>query len=379
MKFCYFTPVPWPRLDARPERWPFPNSSFDAAQCVDLFADSVELLVHAEACGFDWVGVGEDHMTAYGLTPNPNLFLAAVASQTRRVRLAVLGAPVPILNPLRVAEELAMLDVMSSGRVIAGLIRGVPQNYAAYNIDPGESRGRFAEATDLIVRAWTDDRVFSWEGAHYRFPCVSLWPRPVQRPHPPLLFSANSTESAVSGARRRAMIGAIHMYNRDALRRVGEAVDAYRAAAVEQGWHPGPDRFVIGLQTCIAQTDAEARAALSPAIDYQYGKLSGTYNAEKRRIAAEQPGYGLSPTEESPPSLDERIGLGIALCGSPDTVVRQIEALRSQLGVGVICLHMQVGNLPLPVVRRGMELFAKHVAPAFRPPDHARPKAGAVS
>jgi alkanesulfonate monooxygenase SsuD/methylene tetrahydromethanopterin reductase-like flavin-dependent oxidoreductase (luciferase family) len=364
MRFCYFTPVPWPNLSARPEHWPFPNREFDAHRCATLFRDSLDLLIEAEACGFDWVGVGEDHMTAYGLTPNPLLFLSAVAAQTSRVGLAILGAPLPLLNPIRVAEECAMLDVMSKGRLIAGFIRGVPQNYAAYNIDPNESRARFAEANDLIHKAWTSTETFAWEGEHYAFPTVSIWPRPLQQPHPPVLYSANSTTSATFGATKRAMIGAIHLYNRDAIDRVGEAIEAYRVQAASDGWTPDPDRFVLGLQTCIANTDEEAFATLEPAIDYQYTVLSGTYNAEKRRIAAQKPGYGLSPTEERPPTLAERIERGIALCGSPDTVNTQIAALEQRLGVGTICMHMQVGNIATDSIRRSMVLFKDHVRPA---------------
>lgn len=368
MQFCYFTPVPWPDLSSRPARWPFPNNSFEAGRCVDLYRQSIGLLIEAEACGFDWVGIGEDHMTAYGLTPNPGLFLAAVATQTSRVKLAILGAPLPLLNPIRVAEECAMLDVMSNGRLVAGFIRGVPQNYAAYHVEPNESRSRFSEAHDLIVKAWTSDDVFAWDGAHYTFPTVSIWPRPVQQPHPPLLYSANSTTSAAFGAMKRAMIGAIHLYNLDAIDRVAEAIDAYRARAAEDGFEPGPDRFVVGLQTCIAESDREAQATLGPALDYQYNVLSGTYNAQKRKIAAEKPGYGLSPTEEEPPTLHERIERGMVLCGSPDTVVEQVRALEARLGVGTVCLHMQVGNMDESSIRRSMRLFGEHVGPACRVP-----------
>lgn len=365
VRFCCFTPVPWPHLSCRPDSWPFPNTAFDASSCRACYDDAVEQLVRAEACGFDWVGMGEDHMTAYGLTPNPLLLLAVVAARTTRVRLAVMGCPVPLLNPVRVAEELAMLDVISGGRVVAGLIRGVPQNYKAYNVNPAESRARFGEAVDLIIRAWTERGVFAWESEHYAFPTVSIWPRPVQEPHPTVLCSANSVTSAEAAAGRRFLIGAIHLYNRDALDRVAEAIAAYRARAAVDGWKPPAETFLVGLQTCIAPTDQEAHDLLRPALDYQYGVLSGTFDAEKRRIAATTPGYGLSPTEESPPTLDERLDAGIVLCGSPETVTDQVRAIEAHLGVGVISMHMQVGTMPPGAVLRGMELFRDGVRPAF--------------
>jgi alkanesulfonate monooxygenase SsuD/methylene tetrahydromethanopterin reductase-like flavin-dependent oxidoreductase (luciferase family) len=305
-------------------------------------------------------------MTAWSLTPNPNLIISIVGYLTTKVKLAVLGLPLPLLNPIRVAEECAMLDVMSGGRLIVGFIRGFPQNYAAYNIEPNESRERFEEATQLIIKAWTEPEIFSWRGSYYHFPTVSLWPVPLQKPYPPLVYSANSTISAVIGARQRTMIGTIHLYSRSALQMLNEAISAYKSQARNDGWEPSPDRFLIGLQTCIAETDSEALHLLGPALDYQFNVLSGTYNAQKREIARTKPGYGVAPVEENPPSLAERLAHGMVLCGSPDTVVKQIEMLRDCLGVGIIIMHFQVGNIDDKAVRVGMQLFRDHVLPRFR-------------
>lgn len=365
MEFCCFTPVPWPHLAERPASWPFPNSAFDSERGAACFDAAVEQLVFAEECGFDWVGVGEDHMTAYGLAPNPIMLLSVVAAQTKRIKLATMGCPLPLLNPVRVAEELAMLDVLSRGRVIAGLIRGVPQNYAAYGMDPAESRERFDEALELVQKCWTHPETFAWESTHYSFPSVSMWPTPYSAPHPPLLISANSTTSAELGARLRSRIGAIHLYNRNAIDRVAEAYDAYRRVAADAGWVPGSEMFLIGLPTCVAETDARAKELLAQALDYQFGVLSGTYNEQKRRIAQSTPGYGLSPTEEDPPGIDERLEQGLVLCGSPDTVAEQIRFLQERLGCGVISMHLQVGNMPHRAVMDGMRLFCDEIRPRF--------------
>ena len=370
MQFCCFSPVPWPSLSTRPRAWPFPNDAFDPERGNQIYQQAVDQLVYAESCGFDWVGVGEDHMTAYALTPNPLLILSVVAARTQRVKLAVLGAPLPLLNPIRVAEEMAMLDVLSGGRLIAGFVRGVPQNYAAYNMNPGESRARFAEADDLIRRIWTQRGPFEWSSAHYAFPKVSVWPTPMQQPHPPIVYSANSETSARYGAERRSQIGAIHLYSLDALDRIAASIRAYRDVAEQEGWTPDPDRFVIGLQTCIADSDSEAQDLLGPALDYQFGVLSGTFDKEKRRIASQEPGYGYSPVEERPPTLAQRLEHNMLLCGSPATVAGQIEHLRDRLGIGVISTHFQVGTMPDANVRRGMELFAEKIRPQF---PHAAP------
>lgn len=365
MKFCFFNPIPWPDLSRRPDRWPFPTDEFDPERCERLYRENIDQLVFAEECGFDWIGVGEDHMTAYGVVPNPLLILSVVAQRTKKVRLAVLGCPLPLLNPIRVAEELAMVDVLSNGRLIAGFIRGVPQNYAAYNVPPAESRGRFAEADALIRKAWTERDIFAWKGEFYDFPTVSIWPRPVQQPHPTVLYSANSETSAVFAAERQALIGAIHLYSRDAMDAVARSAAAYRARSQELGHTPVPEHLLVGFSTCIAESDAQARDLLGPALDYQYNVLSGTYNAEKRRIAAQEPGYGFSPVEEHPPTLDERIERGMVLCGSPKTVIEQIHAARERVGLGVISMHMQVGNMANDDVLSSMRWFHKGVREAF--------------
>jgi alkanesulfonate monooxygenase SsuD/methylene tetrahydromethanopterin reductase-like flavin-dependent oxidoreductase (luciferase family) len=366
MKFCYFSSVPWPFLDARPPQWPFPNSAFDPARGCDVIHSQLALFAFAEECGFDWVAIGEDHMSAYSLVPDPCTFVGALCRCTSSVKLAILGLPIPLLNPVRVAEQCALLDLMSGGRLIAGFIRGVPQSYAAYNVEPDESKERFSEAAALIVKAWTSDAPFSWSGRFYQFPTISIWPTPLQRPHPPLVYSANSVESAIAGAKAKAAIGTIHLYSRNALELVSKAIAAYKEQATADGWSTTPDSFLIGLPTCIADSDTEAQCLMNPALNYQFGVLSGTYDAKKRDIARTKPGYGYSPVEENPPTLEERIDRSLVLCGSPSTVVNQLQQLTTSLGVGVVSMQFQVGNLPATVVRRGMQLFHDHVRPAFR-------------
>ena len=130
------------------------------------------------------------------------MVMAGALSQiVRRVKIAVLGPTLPILNPVRVAEEFAMLDTMSGGRVVAGMMRGTPNEYVTYNINPAESRERFAEALHLIRRAWTETRPFGWLGRYYQYRTISIWPRPVQQPHPPLYMSGSSPEAWEFAAR----------------------------------------------------------------------------------------------------------------------------------------------------------------------------------
>src|SRR5262249_23934447 len=140
-------------------------------------------------------------------TPNPTILAGALTQRVRRATIALLGPTVPILNPVRVAEEVAMLDNLTGGRVVAGMLRGTSNEYATYNVNPAESRERFEEAMELIVNAWTQPQPFGWQGRYYEFRSVSIWPRPVQQPHPPIFMSGSSPESGELAARRRVGLG----------------------------------------------------------------------------------------------------------------------------------------------------------------------------
>ncbi|MGH7551996.1 MAG: LLM class flavin-dependent oxidoreductase, partial [Longimicrobiales bacterium] len=160
MKFSFFHLMPWTELTEAPPQWPVSNAGFDPERGKQLYDSYIDTMAFAEECGFDWVGCNEHHFSPYGLMANPNLIGAVLAQRTKNIRIAILGNLIPLLNPIRVAEEYAMLDVLSGGRLIAGMIRGVPHEYIAYNIVPDESRARLREAAALIVKAWTEPEPF---------------------------------------------------------------------------------------------------------------------------------------------------------------------------------------------------------------------------
>src|SRR5207249_4151965 len=196
LKFSFFHLMPYTHLELESHEWPFPNRYFDPEKASALYKTYVESMIHAESCGFDWVGCNEHHFSPYGLMANCNLIGAALVYPTSKIRIAMMGNLVPLNNPIRIAEEYAMLDCMSGGRLIAGLMRGIPHEYIAYNIPPDASWSRQREAIALILKAWTEPEPFGWEGEHFQFRQVSIWPRPLQKPHPPLVVSASSLESA---------------------------------------------------------------------------------------------------------------------------------------------------------------------------------------
>src|SRR5919199_6437303 len=181
--------------------WPVPTNGFSsevAQQSIDASLEQFEL---ADQLGFDWVTVAEHHFAPMSLTPNPMVMAGALTQRVKRAKIALLGANIPTLNPVRVAEEFAMLDAMTGGRVVAGMLRGTPNEYVTYATNPAESRSRFEEALKLIVRAWTEPQPFGWEGRHFQYRSISIWPRPVQQPHPPLYMSGKAPESGRFAAR----------------------------------------------------------------------------------------------------------------------------------------------------------------------------------
>src|SRR5439155_4617120 len=179
----------------------------------------------------------------------------AVTQRVKRARIALLGPVLPLLNPVRVAEELAVVDNLSGGRLIAGFIRGIPVEFQTYTVNPAETREMFEEGVELILNAWSQPEPFSWEGRHFRYRTVSVWPRPVQQPHPPLYMSGKAPESGTFAARHR--MGMCLSFNN-----VDESMDAigwYRQQAAEAGWEPTPDHVLYRGFAYLAETDEEAK------------------------------------------------------------------------------------------------------------------------
>ncbi len=373
MKFSYFHLMPWAEMKEPDQDWPVSNRSFVPERGTELYKGYIDAMVYAEECGFDWVGCNEHHFSPYGLMTNCNLIGAALTQRTSKIGIAMCGNLVPLLNPVRVAEEYAMLDVMSGGRLIAGFMRGIPHEYVAYNIPPEESWGRLGEAFDLIVKAWTARDPFAWNGKFYQFPEVSIWPRPHQQSHPPILVSASSPESARFAAQHRAIMGIVMIAD---LASAKESIRVYYETARAAGWEPTPDHILVGAHTCVADTAEEAKHYLGEGTKYLYDVLMGGPRTAQRRVV-QTPGYyndatmvsrlAANRTTLKTITIDERIERGLVLCGTPDMVIDQAKRLHRELGHGIMHINMKIGNIPDDVVLRSMTLFGSEVMPRLRP------------
>jgi hypothetical protein len=202
MKVCWFHLMPYPYLpDDFKQKYrsvwvDVPSTLYDPAKGHVVYNDYLDELEFAEQVGFDGLCVNEHHANAYGLMPSPNLMAAALSRRTAASALVVLGNSIALYNPpLRVAEEFAMLDVMSGGRLVAGFPVGssMDTNFA-YGAPPASLRDKYREAHDLIIQAWTRPEPFSFNGKYTQLRYVNIWPRPLQQPHPPvwtILFGTN--------------------------------------------------------------------------------------------------------------------------------------------------------------------------------------------
>jgi alkanesulfonate monooxygenase SsuD/methylene tetrahydromethanopterin reductase-like flavin-dependent oxidoreductase (luciferase family) len=278
-----------------------------------------------------------------------------------------MGNLVPLNNPVRIAEEYAMLDCMSGGRLIAGLMRGIPHEYIAYNIPPDQSWSRQREAIELILRCWTEPEPFGWQGEHFQFRQISIWPKPLQKPHPPLVISASSPESARFAGEMKATMGMVLISD---LAMAKECIAVYKDAAAKAGWTPQPENILIGMHTVIADTDEEAITQLRAAKSYFDQVLMGGVRTAGRLVLQKTRYYQQAENAErmknrlakrEAATLEQQIEGGMIFCGSPESVVKQIRRVHGELGNGVFNFTMKVGNLPDAVVRRGMELFRDRV------------------
>src|SRR3989454_1212919 len=203
MQVYAFDLMPWPYL-AEASYYPDSNRLYEPALGRKVYDEHFRQMKLYEECGYDAICINEHHAKPYGLMPSPNLIDAAITQRTKNIKIGIFGnLPALHANPIRLAEEVAMLDVMSGGRIISGFVRGVPQEFLAYSVPLADARPRLTEAWDLVVKAWTEREPFEWRGKYFNYDRVSIWPRPLQQPHPPIILPADSDEGLEIAASRR--------------------------------------------------------------------------------------------------------------------------------------------------------------------------------
>ncbi len=387
MRFYWFHLMPYQELppdftQTYPSVWVTPPASklYDPVAGHRMYNEYLDELEHASEVGFDGICVNEHHQNAYGMMPSPNLMAAALARNTKKSALVVLGNSIALYNPpIRVAEEMAMLDVISGGRLVAGFPVGssMDTNYC-YGAAPATLREKYQEAHDLIIRAWTEPEPFAFNGKYTQLRYVNVWPRTLQKPHPPVWVpGGGSIETWAWVAERNYLYSYLSF---SGYKRGEQVMQGYWKTLDEMGMKRNPYRGGFLQLICVAPTDADAERIYSRHVDYFYDKCL--------HIApgfAEAPGYRTIKTIEAgltsqfaPTQRQQRqqtgkrmtwkdyIEQGFIVAGSPATVREQLKDVITRLHVGHLMCLMHLGDMPRETTIMNTDLFAREVMPHLR-------------
>jgi alkanesulfonate monooxygenase SsuD/methylene tetrahydromethanopterin reductase-like flavin-dependent oxidoreductase (luciferase family) len=297
--------------------WPVPPAECDrdiAAKTMQRNIDNARL---AEEMGFDWVSVSEHHYAPLMLTPNPLILAGALTQALKHAKVALLGPLVPLANPVRLAEEVAMLDCISNGRIVVLFLRGTPSEHHVYADVAAPSREMTQEGIELVLKAWTEPEPFSWNGKHFHYDTVSVWPRTKQEPHPMAFGSGNSDQSIKFAARHKLGIG-MSFVPTNVIKRW---VALYKEECAKAGWTPTKDHILYRAVAQVTDSDETSES---------------NYEAADGKAAR---GETSAPSHFEPggAASDVTFVFGPYLTGGPRNALRQLAALRDA-GVGIVDL-----------------------------------------
>jgi alkanesulfonate monooxygenase SsuD/methylene tetrahydromethanopterin reductase-like flavin-dependent oxidoreductase (luciferase family) len=356
----------------------YSNRYYDPIKGAELYNQYLDQLEKADELGFDGVCVNEHHQTAYGMMPVPGVLAGALARKIKHGRLAILGRALPLVNnPLTIAEEYAILDNITRGRVIAGFVRGIGAEYHSMGINPAESNQRFREAHDLILRAWTEPGPFTFEGKYYNLRYVNPWPRPYQQPHPAVWIPSSGSISTIRWAAAKRYT---YCQTLAPIRVVAKVFDAYREEAEKAGYQASPDQLAWSNAIYIAETDEKARREARPHLDAYSNRFLKT-----NPVMMSPPGYSSLESVKRqralrgarPQSPDDLIDQGVVIVGSPNTVREKLAEYQDLAGFTYSLTKTQFGTMPHEMVQVNQAAVAEEVLPYFRDRAPAQRKAAA--
>jgi alkanesulfonate monooxygenase SsuD/methylene tetrahydromethanopterin reductase-like flavin-dependent oxidoreductase (luciferase family) len=319
----------------------------------------------------------------YGFMCNPNLFGAILARMTRDagldVALVQLGATISSTSPpIRIAEEYAVLDCISGGRLIAGMPLGLGCDAnISYGVTPIEQRERWREAIDLMLKAWTADDFFAWNGKYFQLPKVNLWPRPVQTPHPPLIIPGAASSSTWDYCHEHDFPYAYLSYFGG--QSAENVMDRFWERARANGKDANPYRASFLQLVGVADTDEEAERIYAPHIEAFYHKALhlplhylatpgySDYKSLLNLFGSGMLKYMDYTVDLKPLKAKDMIKEGFVFVGSPETVKQRLEEMVRRLNIGHLMVVMQFGSMPHEQAMQNIELFGRHVLPHLKP------------
>ena len=383
MKLMWFHLMPYTELpddfrEKNPSVWVDIHSSlFDPRRAHHMYNEFMDELEFAAECGFDAVCVNEHHSNGYGLMPSPNLIASSLARRTTDTAICVMGNSLALYNPpTRVAEEFAMIDCISGGRLIAGFPVGTPMDDCfAYGQNPSQLRDRYHEAHDLVIRAWKDPETFAFNGRYNQQRYVNIWPRPIQQPHPPIWIPGGGSVETWQWC---AEMDYVYCYLSYYGHKAGKAtMDGYWTEMDRLGKDRNPYRAAFAQTIAVAETRDQALEMYTEAAEYFFGRC---LHFDPRFAAP--PGYSTEATQRSglssqvsaaalrtvarPTEMKDLVDAGYLVIGSPKQVTEQMIELSENLNVGNLMLLMQFGNMNKDLTRYNSQLFAEKVMPTLK-------------
>lgn len=336
----------------------------------EVYQNEVDLMVYAEDLGFDAVWIAEHHFHSYCITPDPLLLATHVASRTTRIRIGTAANVLPLLHPVKIAEQASMLDILSGGRLDVGFAKGYgPREFMGYGIEQQEAEARFREAIEVIFAAWTQDE-FSYSGKYFTIPKASIRPRPITSPHPNAYVATTGSQSTIDLAAKFGIPFYVAYRGR---KHFSEIKDRYRKAAIAHG-HTAGDADATLRSTAVMQT-----SYLAPTNEESYEEAEPVV----RQFSKSVDSVNFPEDLDSWPAGLQKIvrqnykhpgGRGYQdydgywnafIYGDTDRGLERVQHLKDS-GVENILIGFSFGGMPYHRVRRSMELFAEKVIPHFR-------------
>jgi alkanesulfonate monooxygenase SsuD/methylene tetrahydromethanopterin reductase-like flavin-dependent oxidoreductase (luciferase family) len=382
MDCWYFTEMPYPYLPPASgvsTHWvSLSNSHFDPRKGADLYNRYLDEYMVADDAGLNLM-VNEHHQTATCINAAAPLTLAILARQTSKGRLLILGNPVANRgDPIRIAEEMAMVDCISRGRLSSGFVRGVGQETFAANSNPTQTVERLWEGIDLIQKTWTtSDGPFNFEGRFTHKRAVNIWPRPYQAPHPPIWITGSSDFPAIRRAASRGFVFATFL---QPYLKVRELFEAYRSH-YELNGQPGGGGCAFMPLVYVADTESEAEAGMKELVWYLHGKSEPQFSnppgyvpIETNVLALKGAWAGRTAAMRAQ-TLEVQREQGVVMYGTPDQVVAQIRTFYDRVGgFDHLLMMMQAGFLDHERTCKNIRLFAKECYPQLKDLPRTQPK-----
>ena len=358
----------------------FSNRYFDPVDGSRLYNEFLEQYLYAEEVGIDGIMLNEHHNAPFCMQAKANIFAAILAGMTEKVKIVMLGNPLPLAeNPVRLAEELAMIDMISKGRLVSGFVRGGGQEQLAAGVNPAYNRERFEEAHDLVVRAWTETGPFRFEGRHYQNRVVNPWAVPYQKPHPPIWVPGTSSRETVEWCARHRYP---YVMLSTQLELTREMYKVYYETAEEEGYEAGPQHLGYMFFVHVEETKAKAmevgrtltqgvRSPFDPGVQRPIPWIMSPPGLNSRRAVALRrqmvaPDATGKTRAGALASFEDQVATRGMIVGTPDECVEGIRYIMEYLRPGIIIFRTGDGAMDHESQMRTLKLMGEEVLPAMR-------------